>query len=101
MRDKVLRIGVVWGLMTSLIGSEYDSEKGRVRILRIAQIDYKEYFTSYERRLIEETSKMVKIRSKEERVTPLKYAEDNRKTLQEMYVCEALLKDKISNIDEE
>ena len=59
-RERVLRHGVVWGVMTSTIATEFDSEAGRAKILSIAQIDYSKYFSAYERLLLDKTSQLTR-----------------------------------------
>ena len=59
-RERVLRHGVIWGVMTSTIASEFDNEAGRAEILSIAQVDYFKYFCAYERLLLDKTSQLMR-----------------------------------------
>ena len=56
LRERVLRLSLVWGIMTSLFPTHLNNEKGRAQVLAIAQIDYYKYFDSYERLLLKKTS---------------------------------------------
>ena len=60
LRERVLRPSAVWGVMTSLIATEFDNERGRAKILAISHLDYKRYFNLYERSLLDKISKAMK-----------------------------------------
>ena len=42
--------------MTTLIATEHDNDKGRSKIMAIANIDYKRFFNDYERDLLQKLS---------------------------------------------
>ena len=58
LRERVLRPGIVWGLMTRTIATEFDSEKGRASVFEISQVSFKKYFSFEERALLEGTSQL-------------------------------------------
>jgi len=42
--------------MTSLIGTHFNTERGRTQIMQVIQLDYLKYFTEFERALLNKLS---------------------------------------------
>mmetsp|Transcript_1950 Transcript_1950/g.2706 ORF Transcript_1950/g.2706 Transcript_1950/m.2706 type:complete len:107 (-) Transcript_1950:441-761(-) len=91
-RTKVLPRGAVWGAMTSLISTEHDSDRGRAKIMAVAFLDYKRYFSNSERTLLAKLSTFMRQKCGSENRQVLEaYLHSQRNTLQEFTLCEKLL----------
>ena len=75
--------------MTSLIATEFDNERGRTKIMAIAHLEYKRYFSTYERNLLKQISNTIvkDCGEKATRHSIEKYLHSQRNMLQEITLC--------------
>ena len=58
-RERILQPATVWGVMTSLISTHFNTEGGRTEIMQVIQLDYLKYFTEFERALLNKLSSSI------------------------------------------